>query len=137
MVAPEVLERIRSELLDSGRDTRYALDAYGFVLNGLEYCMTKAGEKRHVTGQELSRDLAEYAVKQFGPLAGDVLRRWGIAATDDFGNLVYNMIHIKVMSRREEDRLEDFFGVFDLASYFAGQEYFRIDKEQVRGVRGA
>lgn len=137
MAQNRILDKIRQEIIESGRDTRYKLDAYGFVLSGLEFFFLQLGEKRHVTGQELSRALLLLARKQFGPLARNVLRRWGIAATDDFGNIVYNMIAIHVMSKQPEDRLEDFSKVEDFDDYFSKQEDFEIDREFIRDITGA
>ncbi|MBD3422588.1 MAG: hypothetical protein GF398_20930 [Chitinivibrionales bacterium] len=133
----KVLRKIRNEIIDCGKDTRYKLGGYTFVLNGLEYFLTGLGEKRHVTGQELSAGLAEFAYTQYGVMAHDTLHHWGIESTNDFGYVVYNLIAIELMSRREEDSLEDFFGVFDLADYFRNKEPFKIDFEYVRRVRGA
>ncbi len=133
----QILDRIRKEIIDSGRDTRYKPGAYAFVLNGLEFYLAKLGEKRHVTGQELSKGLAEFAHKQFGPLAWDVLSGWGIQATDDFGYLVYNLIDIGLLSKRESDSINDFAKVFDLKAYFSGRDPFIIDPKTIAGIRGA
>lgn len=137
MPVPQAVEKIREEILDSGRDSRYQLGAYVFVLNGLEFQMLRIGEKRHVSGQEFARGLCEFAVRQFGPFAFQVLSRWGITKTDDFGYIVYNLIDISLMSRQESDQLGDFFGVLDLEQYCASQDAFTIDREYVRTVRGA
>ena len=135
MSSDQVLEKIQKEIINSGRDTRYTTAAYLFVLNGLEFYLTKIGEKRHVTGQEFSRGLAEFAVKQFGPLALQVLTGWGIQTTDDFGNVVYNLIGIGLMTCREKDKPEDFADVFNLEEFFKQQDYYPIDKEHIRRVQ--
>jgi uncharacterized repeat protein (TIGR04138 family) len=137
MATPQVLDNVRTQLIESGRDSRYALGAYNFLFNGMEFYLTRIGEKRHVTGQELSRGLMEFACKQFGALALDVLQSWGIHSTDDFGYIVYNLIDIGQMSKQPADRLEDFFNVFDLGEYCRGQEIFQIDPDYIRSVRGA
>ncbi len=136
MVA-QAAEKIRAELLDNGRDTRYRLNAYLFVLNGLEFYLTKLGEKRHVSGQELARGLVDFAVRQFGPFAPQVLASWGIAATDDLGYIVYNLIEIGMMSKQPTDTIGDFFGVVDIREYCEKQDPFEIDPEHIRAVRGA
>ncbi len=41
------------------------------------------------------------------------LESWGIKATDDFGEIVYNLIEVDLMKKSEHDRREDFDGVFD------------------------
>jgi uncharacterized repeat protein (TIGR04138 family) len=60
----QVFEMIKKEIIESGSDTRYRLEAYGFVLMGMEFFFSKMGERRHVTGQELSGGLADYVSLQ-------------------------------------------------------------------------
>lgn len=109
-------------------DRRYKLEAYQFVRSGLEYAQEvlelgrheettlPEGEVRtvrHVTGQDLSHALKQYAHDQYGYLARLVLAEWGIRTTNDFGEIVYNLIKIGEMTKSPEDRREDFDGVFD------------------------
>jgi uncharacterized repeat protein (TIGR04138 family) len=137
MATPQVLEKIREELIENGRDVRFSLAAYEFVLNGLEFYLTSIGEKRHVSGQELSKGLLFFSHKQFGLLAQDVLDSWGVKATDDFGYIVYNMISLGIMSKQPEDSLEHFFGVISFSEFFKAQECFEIDKEYIKRIKGA
>ena len=130
----QFFDLIKKEIIESGRDTRYRIEAYGFVLMGLEFFFTKTGERRHVTGQELSGGLAEYASQQYGLFARHVLSRWGIMATDDFGNIVYNLISIGVMTKQPSDKIEDFFHVFDLGDYLDKKDCFTIDPEYIRSI---
>ena len=137
MARNQCFEKIRHDIIESGRDTRYKVDAYLFVLNGLEFHLTRKGEKRHVKGQELSIGLLDFAHKQFGPFARTVLEHWGVTATDDFGYIVYNLIDIGIMSKLPEDRLEDFFKVTDVNRYLSEQESFEVDKEYIKKIKGA
>jgi len=120
------------------RDTRYRLEAYQFVREGLDYAQRalgmgvarplRRGEKpppeSHLTGQELCDALRRLALDQFGFMAKWVLNSWGIYATSDFGELVYNMIAVNVMRKSKTDRREDFDGVYDFEDAFVRQ--FRI-----------
>jgi uncharacterized repeat protein (TIGR04138 family) len=137
MATSQVLERIRRELIDSGRDTRYRLGSYEFILNGMEFYLTSIGEKRHVTGQELSKGLLLFAQKQFGPLAHTVLYFWGINTTEDFGNIVYNMIDIGIMSKQPDDSIEHFHDVVDIQQFFDLQDSYIIDKDSIKRLKGA
>ena len=137
MTTNQVHDRIRREIIESGQDTRYRLEAYLFVMSGLEFFLTQLGEKRHVTGQELSRGLLLFAHKQFGPLASSIFKNWGIRRTNDMGHIVYNLISIHIMSRQPEDRLEDFFDVCDIDEFFAGQQDYEIDKNYLKSIKGA
>lgn len=137
MVTPQVLEKIRNEIILSGRDNRYKLEGYGFVLQGLNFYYAKTGEKRHFTGNELAKGFIEFAHKQFGPLTYDVLKSWGIHTTDDFGYIVYNLIEIKLISKNEKDALEDFFNVINIKEYLNKKDNYRIDKTHIKSIKGA
>lgn len=137
MMTPQALDKIRTEIILSGRDTRYSLEAYGFVLRGLNFYHTKSGEKRHFTGQELAKGLIEFAFKQFGLLTQAVLQNWGIQKTDDLGYIVYNLIDIHLIRKQESDSLEDFFNVFDIQEYLDKQDCYQIDTAYIKSIKGA
>ena len=111
-------------------DPRYKLGAYQFVREALEYAHHELGlghtrsaggetsPEAHVTGQELSEAIRLFALDQFGYLAKAVLNNWGVYATSDFGEIVYNLIGIKVMKKSESDRREDFDDVYDFDQAF-------------------
>ena len=114
------------------RDRRYRFEAYQFLREGLEYAHRKLGMGRrppadadaaprhesHVTGQELCEALRLYALDQYGYLAKAVLNSWGLQATSDFGEIVYNLIGINEMRKSASDRREDFDGVYDFEQAF-------------------
>lgn len=102
------------------QDKRYKPDAYEFVLAGLNFTQDKLKKKTHVSGSELSCGLRDYAINQYGALAGRVLAHWGISQTQDFGNIVFNMIEKKLLSKTEEDSLEDFMAIYDFKEAFTG-----------------
>src|SRR5512135_2865100 len=84
-------------------DGRYPPEAYEFLYRGLEFASQRKyarrpGQSRHVTGQELAEALRDLAVRQWGPLAREVLRRWNIHRTRDFGEMVYFLIEQEAMS---------------------------------------
>jgi uncharacterized repeat protein (TIGR04138 family) len=136
MTTSQVMKKIEEEIV-AEKDTRYKIQAYSFVLSGLEFYLSSLGEKRHVSGQELSKGLLLFALKQFGLMAQDVLKNWGITKTDDFGFMVYNMIEIGVMSRQPDDAVEHFFDVVDFDTFFKVQHYFDIDKDFIKKIKGA
>ena len=128
----------------------YPTEAFDFVQNGVEYTVTRAhGENvhhvademspnRHVDGRQLSEGLRDLAIRRFGLLACEVLRSWNIHRTDDFGRIVYAMIEGQELHKSDDDRLEDFFSVFDFEEAFSDDsirdELTRIrDDERVRG----
>jgi uncharacterized repeat protein (TIGR04138 family) len=113
------------------RDPRYSREAYRFVSDALEHTVSKLSERRHVTGQELSQGIKDYALREFGPLAREVFRSWGVRSTADFGEIVYNLIEIGVMGKTDEDRREDFHNVYDLNAAFEEGFNIRISEDQL------
>lgn len=75
--------------------------------------------ERHVSGQELCEAARRYGLQQYGYLAPTVLAAWGIRKTDDFGEIVFNMIEIGQMRKTRGDKREDFHGVFQFEEAFA------------------
>ena len=100
------------------RDSRYGREAYSFVMAALQHTVEKLEERRHVTGQELLSGIRELGRERFGMMAPAVFRAWGIRKTDDFGRVVFNLVEAKVLSKREEDSVEDFRDGFDFGSAF-------------------
>lgn len=78
----------------------------------------RSGE-RHVSGRELCEAARLYGLQQYGFLAPKVLETWGIRATGDFGELVFNMIAAGQMRKTRADRREDFDDVYDFAEAFS------------------
>jgi len=75
--------------------------------------------ERHVSGQELCEAARRYGLQQYGFLAPTVQASWGIRRTDDFGEIVFNMIEIGQMRKTKADKREDFHGVYDFDDAFA------------------
>ncbi|MEA2062474.1 MAG: Minf_1886 family protein [Gemmatimonadota bacterium] len=102
-------------------DPRYKEEAYLFILDTLKYVIKNLQEIRHITGQELSDGCRRRALELYGPLARSVLEYWGIRNTDDFGEIVFNLIKTKQLSKTETDHKEDFHNVFDFEEAFDRQ----------------
>jgi uncharacterized repeat protein (TIGR04138 family) len=108
----------------------YKTEAYHFVMAGLNFTLTRMGEHRHLTGQELSLGIKDYVLQQFGPLARTVLEYWGIKTTFDFGKIVYYLIDAKLMTKTEEDSLDDFKDVYAFDEAFKkNYDYLEQDGE--------
>jgi uncharacterized repeat protein (TIGR04138 family) len=75
-------------------------------------------ESRHVSGQQLCEGLKDFAIRQYGLLAGPVLRSWGMTQTSDFGNIVFAMIAVGLFRKTEEDSKEDFESVYQFDDAF-------------------
>jgi uncharacterized repeat protein (TIGR04138 family) len=107
------------------RDPRYAYEAYEFVFTALAHTQKMLGrvpppegaapeKDYHVSGRELVHGIRDLALEQFGLMARTVFRMWGIDRTDDFGEIVFNLIDAGLMSKTARDDRRDFQAVFDL-----------------------
>jgi len=94
-------------------------DATAGKVRGRRTRSRKQEAERHVSGQQLCEAARLYGLQQYGFLAPTVLGSWGIRATDDLGEIVFNMIDIGQMRKTRSDKREDFRGVFDFAEGFA------------------
>lgn len=101
-----------------GKDSRYSPDAYDFVLEALSFTQKKYKRSKHVTGKELLEGIKILLMEEFGTMSLTVLKHWGVTSTEDFGNIVFNLVNSKVLSKTEEDTLEDFRNVYDFSEVF-------------------
>ncbi|MFG0331660.1 MAG: Minf_1886 family protein [Phycisphaerales bacterium] len=107
----------------------YPRQAYAFVQEGLGYTVRrihrdfekKEPGQRHVNGAELCAGLRDYAIKKYGLMARSVLEHWNIFSTDDFGRMVFAMVDEGIMSRTDEDSLDDFVSVFSFEDAFSAE----------------
>ena len=67
-----------------------------------------------MSGRELLEGVRDLALEEFGLMARVVFRLWGIEQTDDFGEIIFNLIDAKLLSKTESDSRADFHDVFDL-----------------------
>jgi uncharacterized repeat protein (TIGR04138 family) len=123
------------------QDTRYAYEAYEFLFAALAHtqeCLGRVPPEQggpardyHVTGPELLDGVRDLARREFGLMARTVFRQWGVNRTDDFGELVFNLVRAGLMSKRPEDNLADFHAVYDLDR--ALTDGYRIDAPEETG----
>lgn len=114
----EVIQLIQKD------DTRYATGAYTFMRQALDFTLAriraeeKGTQHRHVTGEELCHGIRDFAIEQYGPMAMTLLEHWGIHRTEDFGQIVFNLVEFGVFGKTETDSLEDFKTVYDFREAF-------------------
>jgi uncharacterized repeat protein (TIGR04138 family) len=122
------------------RDPRYAYEAYEFVFAALAHTQkllgrTPSEEKvpqeeasHHVSGPELLQGIRDLALREFGRMARTVFRCWGINRTADFGEIVFNLVDAKLMSKTSEDDRLDFHDVFDLDRVLVEEYSIHLDE---------
>lgn len=116
------------------RDPRYPFEAYEFVFAALGYVQQEMKKKglfeegsQHVSGQQLSTGCRDFAVQEFGLMAGTVLKSWNITRTDDIGEIVYNLIENQLMTKTDTDSKADFSNVFDMQKSLSQTFQFNLD----------
>lgn len=108
----------------------YPVEAFHFVREGLSFAAQKVhaaadecpDQDRHITGQQLCLGLREFAIECYGMLAPAVLSHWRIHRTEDFGRIVFAMVHRGVLSKTNEDTIDDFRSVYDFHDAFSISE---------------
>ena len=126
------------------RDPRYAYEAYEFLFAALSHTQQLLGRmpagnsavpepQYHVSGPELLHGIRELALREFGFMARVVFRLWGINRTDDFGEIVFNLVEQNLMSKTEQDSRADFQNVFDLDQALI--QDFHIDLDEAEWKR--
>ncbi len=103
------------------KDTRFSIHAYQFIFEALDFTASKLGKKynsskedeRHVTGQELSEGIKQYALQKFGYMTREIFEQWGITKSKDFGEIVFNLVKGELMGKTESDSVKDFDNLYD------------------------
>ena len=99
-------------------DPRYARAAYDFVMAALEYTQGKLKRRRHVRGQEVLEGIREYGIEEYGALTRTVFEHWGVRGTEDFGEIVFNLVNAGILGKTEDDSMEDFRKGYDFQKAF-------------------
>lgn len=113
--------RIIEEIVE--KDPRYKANAYIFVIIAVGRVIDSLEYRRHISGKELLKGIAEYATEQFGPMAKEVFNYWGIEESLDFGHIVFNLTDRGLLEKTEKDSVDDFRDGFDFKKVFE-DEYF-------------
>ena len=105
------------------KDGRYPVEVYVFVKEALDFTtkfLNKPVEnkKKHVTGAELLDGIREFAIQELGPMASTVFKTWGISRTEDFGEIVFNLVESGVLGKTDSDKREDFANGYDFFNTF-------------------
>ncbi len=122
------------------RDPRYDYHAYEFVYVALRHTQELLGKvpkkegaetpQSHVSGREILDGIRDLAHREYGLMARAVFRHWGIDKTDDFGEIVYNLIDAGLMSRTDQDSKADFHNVYDFDEALVRRYQFQVEKTE-------
>lgn len=124
------------------RDPRYPLEAYEFVERALKHTVERLGrvsrpepgsetqEPLHVSGRELCEGIRDLALREFGLMARTVFHMWGIERTDDFGDVVFNLVEANILKKTDQDDRGDFHNLFDLDQALVQGYRIQVDEAE-------
>ena len=108
------------------RDPRYHWGAYEFTRLAVTYASDVVfATGSHVSGRELLEAIRRFGLERYGALTRDVFRSWGVATTEDFGEIVFNLVDAGLLAKTEDDSKEDFRGVYSFDEVFSDSGYWR------------
>jgi uncharacterized repeat protein (TIGR04138 family) len=115
------------------KDPRFKPAGYQFLFESLEFTRNRLTKERgakikHVSGPELLEGVRLLALDNFGRLAQTVFNQWGIYATSDIGDMVFNLIESGEMEKTEDDSHADFENVYDFDEAFQRGYKIEIDE---------
>ncbi len=128
----KLLSDVYREFILSGRDTRYQPDAYGFVLASLDFIREKRSLNGHIEASDIIDGVTELSQMKFGPLAEQVLEKWGIVETIDIGTIVYNLISMEILSRTSDDKLSNFQTEDSIKKLLKTAKIHKINKKKIK-----
>ena len=111
------------------QDSRFKEEAYLFVMASIGRALKGLEKPRHISGAELLASIRAEADSQFGPMAMTVFGHWGIKNSLDFGEIVFNMVREGLLSKTEEDRLDDFKDAVFFENLFDQVTGYRLSSE--------
>lgn len=98
-------------------DPRYSPDAYYFVSQALQFAQDDSFG-RSANAQRLLEGIRRYARETFGPAARSTLAEWGIHRSEDFGEIVFNLVDAGLIKAESGDSRADFTHAFDFGQAF-------------------
>ncbi len=115
------------------KDPRYKADGYEFLMEALFYTQKTLKRPYHVSGKELLDGIRQLVLERFGPMSLTVLEHWGIKKTDDFGEIVFNLVEGGLLKKTAEDNLSDFKDGYDFKEAFVEGYKLNLQKQIKKG----
>jgi uncharacterized repeat protein (TIGR04138 family) len=104
----ETVRRIQS------RDDRFKEDAYFFVLEAIEFTLTRMDERRHLSAKEALDGMVAYARERYGMMGYAVIESWGLRESSDIGEAVFHLVNAGILAKRKSEAMSDFENLLDL-----------------------
>ena len=102
-------------------------EAYRFLMRALGHTFEMVGEKRHVTGRELTEGFKDLLRKECGSMSPWLLMHWGVISSMHIGRMVFDLIELNMLAKRDEDTIDDFRDRMNVAADFPENENITLD----------
>lgn len=109
----------KDKIVSIAADTKYAADAFLFVLYGIYSPVQSTHLVAHISTKQFCENLRDIAFQLYGDNAQQQLAEWAIHTTEDFGSIMYLLIENGFAFESEEDSLDQFSEVYDFDVAFA------------------
>ena len=93
------------------------------ILVALNRAKPNIQNSKHISGSDLCWAIKDLCLESFGGMAKAVLNSYGFTSTHDIGKAVFSLIDHKILSRSENDTIEDFNNVYDFDEAFDIKKY--------------
>lgn len=90
------------------RTGKYAPDAYEFVTNCVFEQSDSMNPPRHLSALEVVQGIQKKLSADFGCLAGEVTAFWQMQTSNDVGEIVFDLIDLRILNAAEDDKRSDF-----------------------------
>lgn len=110
-------------------DKDYQKRAYDLVLESFDYMLShigRAGRRKSFDVLDFLSGFRLFAFSNYGALAGDVLKSFGLRSSMDIGRVVYRLVEAGLLSSSEKESLDDFSNRFDFGEAFSIESYFSL-----------
>ncbi len=102
----------------SEKHPRFKPQAFFFIFMAIARSRRTEGVEGHVTGKQLLNAFADEARAQYGPMALTVLNHMGFHSARDVGECVFLMVQEGLLSKTDQDSMEDFAEGYDFEEEF-------------------
>lgn len=96
----------------------YHVSAYVWVLRVVDEARRRLSREGHIDAAELLECHRDLGLREFGPMALEVFRHWGVESARDVGRIVFELVESDFLSKTEDDKPEDFDRGFDFREAF-------------------
>lgn len=100
---------------------KYHPDAYYLVQHAVSACpkyIKDLKPAQHVSGQMLLRVIQKVLLELYGPFTIDVLDKWNVRTTEDFGKIVFDLVAMQLLGVSPNDSIHDFDNGYDFIDAF-------------------